>query len=352
MALFEFVIDDAARAKREQLERFREALFSPEKSLGYETMEQAGPMMPGMERPDITAETIKPATGLFRESPDLGQAAQAVVGTGLESQFLPYMMQQKFPTAETSKYQGWQPQLVEIGGETQYAVPVMNRVTGNVEWRPAGTAPGAEGDGVKVTPTQETPQQKRQAEIKTAIDKKYMEKMGGEAASTYAKIQRAAQEASTFVPRLKKLQALASNIKTGKYAPAKLYAKQLFGIDSADEEVLNAKLGALAQDILNQQTGTKTDFDFKNAVAQAASLGKTQAANIALIQAIIDRQNQAIRLGDQARKAYSKSGAKGVLDMRYEPQQPVAQPVMTAPPAAPAPQPSVEDLVNKYKTPR
>ena len=99
----------------------------------------------------------------------------------------------------------------------------------------------------------------------------------------------------------------------------KLAAKKALGIDSADMEELNAKLGELAQDILNQQTGTKTDFDFQNAVRQSAALGKTREANARLIEALIERQQQAVDFGDIAKEAFDKYGARGVLDMRYVP---------------------------------
>ena len=160
------------------------------------------------------------------------------------------------------------------------------------------------------------------AKIKTqtelAPELKFKEKLGSEGAAVYSKLSKAAQEASAFIPRLQSLKELAGKVRTGTGAEIKMIAKRALNVDSADMEVLNAKLGELAQEILNQQTGTKTDFDFENAVRQSAALGKTPKANALLIDALIKRQEQAVNFGDQAKQAYEKYGPKGVLDMRYQ----------------------------------
>lgn len=158
---------------------------------------------------------------------------------------------------------------------------------------------------------------KLELETKAASERKFKEQIGAEGAQVYSSLQKAAQSASAFIPRLQSLRDLAYKVETGTGAEIKLAAKKALGIDSADMEELNAKLGELAQDILNQQTGTKTDFDFQNAVRQSASLGKSPEANVRLIKALIERQQQAIYFADQAKKAYAKDGVKGVLDMRY-----------------------------------
>ena len=159
---------------------------------------------------------------------------------------------------------------------------------------------------------------KGSSQVNIATDKKFMEEIGREGAGIYSSLQKAAQQASAFIPRLQALKELASKVDTGIGSEIKLAAKKALGVDSADMEELNAKLGELAQDILNQQTGTKTDFDFQNAVRQSASLGKTPEANKRLISAIIERQNQAVLFGDQAKNAYEKGGVRAVLDMRYD----------------------------------
>ena len=163
------------------------------------------------------------------------------------------------------------------------------------------------------------------AETEGATDKKFKEQLGAQGAKVYTDLQQAAQQASAFIPRLKSLRELSSRVDTGTGAEIKLAAKKALGIDSADMEELNAKLGELAQDILNQQTGTKTDFDFQNAVKQAASLGKTKEANKRLIDALIDRQLEAVSFGDMAKEAYDKNGVKGVLDMRFSPTEQVRE---------------------------
>jgi len=161
--------------------------------------------------------------------------------------------------------------------------------------------------------------EKSKLDVKTggAQELKFKEQLGAAGGKIYTNLQKAAQKASTFIPRLESLKELASKVKTGTGAEIKMVASRALGIESADMEVLNAKLGELAQDILNEQTGTKTDFDFENAVKQSAALGKTPEANAALINALIKRQQQAVNFGNQAKEAYKSSGPKGVLDMRY-----------------------------------
>lgn len=170
-------------------------------------------------------------------------------------------------------------------------------------------------------------------ETSVVAEKEFQSLLGKEGGKIYANLQSAAQGASAFIPRLESLRKLASTVTTGTGAEIKLMAKKALGIDSADMEELNAKLGELAQDILNQQTGTKTDFDFQNAVRQSASLGKTPEANARLIEALIARQEQAVRFGDMAKDAMRKGGVQGVLDLRY---------------SAPAKGADVESLINKY----
>ena len=161
---------------------------------------------------------------------------------------------------------------------------------------------------------------KLDVQTSAAEEKKFKEALGSEGAKIYTNLQKSAQQASAFLPRLRDLKKLAATVNTGTGAEIRLAAKKALGLDSSSMEELNAKLGELAQDILNQQTGTKTDFDFQNAVRQSASLGKTKEANALLIDALIDRQLDAVSFGDQAREAYERDGVKGVLDMRFTPQ--------------------------------
>lgn len=157
-------------------------------------------------------------------------------------------------------------------------------------------------------------------QIRAAQDKAFQEVLGKEGGQIYSKLQRAAQEASEFLPRLRGLKEMAAAANTGAYANAKMMGKRLFGMDVATDEALNAKLMGLAQDILNQQTGTKTDFDFQVAVEQAASMGKSPEANIMLINSLIDRQESALRFGDMAREAMQQGGPQAVLDLRFTPE--------------------------------
>ena len=212
-------------------------------------------------------------------------------------------------------------------GEKRLVSPTIDNLTGEGTLSPFDVPSG-------FVIADETDQESRSADLaakikeerekagikkETVQDIKFMEKLGEEASGIYAKLQKAAQDASRFIPRLEGLKKLSQEVRTGTGANISMIAKRVLGFEgAANMEVLNAQLGELAQDILNQQTGTKTDFDFENAVKQAASLGKTNEANAMLIDALINRQQEAVDFGNQAKKAYKESGVKGILDMRYQ----------------------------------
>lgn len=169
---------------------------------------------------------------------------------------------------------------------------------------------------------------KLEKQTRAAREKAFEEVLGKEGGKIYSSLQNAAREASAFLPKLVRLKDMAKAAETGAYAEAKMIAKKYLGMDVSSDETLNAELMGLAQDILNQQTGTKTDFDFQVAVKQAASLGKSPEANVALINALIARQEAAIKFGDMAQEALQRGGPQAVMGLRLgaDPQGAPSQP--------------------------
>ena len=173
MALFNFIIDDAAKRKRDQMEQLRQSLFKPGVPL-QRTLEQQGPMQPGMERAQITAPEMDTSgqpvwqtapSGLFAENPKLGEAAAASVGTGLESQIMPYAMKTQYPDLAAASAKSYQPQLVrDSQGNLKQVMPVFDPRTGQASYKMMDTPEGFEI-------TQETPEQKRLRDIKAAASK-------------------------------------------------------------------------------------------------------------------------------------------------------------------------------------
>jgi hypothetical protein len=173
MALFNFIIDDAAKRKRDQMEQLRQSLFKPGVQL-QRTLEQQGPMQPGMERAQITAPEIDasgqpvwqtPPSGLFAKNPQLGEAAAASVGTGLESQIMPYAMKTQYPDLAAASAKSYQPQLVrDAQGNLKQVMPVFDPKTGQASYKLMDTPEGFEI-------TQETPEQKRMRDIKAEGEK-------------------------------------------------------------------------------------------------------------------------------------------------------------------------------------
>ena len=253
-------------------------------------------------------------TGLEQYSPQAYEAVKQLAAGGMG-------VQQGF------SYGG--SQLVEKDGKVGYIVPRYGK-DGSVT-----TVFAEAGDGFNVLGTggvsardrsqldieteEEKARRKAAVEAEMAQQVELQKVLGREGAQRYTELQKAAQSASEFLPRLEDLKRLAATVETGATAEIRMLAKRALGLDSANMEELNAKLGELAQDILNQQTGTKTDFDFQNAVRQSASLGKTPEANRRLIEALIERQRQAVRFGDMAAQALQERGAQGILDLRYVP---------------------------------
>jgi hypothetical protein len=170
-------------------------------------------------------------------------------------------------------------------------------------------------------------------------DLEFQKSLGSDAGGVYAAARGAAQQASQVIPELLELQDAVSTVKTGKWSELRNSMKEWTGWgDVTDHQVLNAKLMGLAQDILAQQTGTKTDFDFQVAVEQVANMGNTPEANKLLIDELLKRQRKAVRFGEQVKSAYEEGGAQGVLDAQYKTKPEDATQVNT----------EINDLVNKY----
>lgn len=264
-----------------------------------------------------------------------------------------YKLIQQLASGGTGGQQGFSyggSQLVERDGKIGYIVPRYGK-DGSVTtvFAEAGDGFNVLGSGgvsarersqLDIQTEEEKARRKAAVETDTAQQVELQKVLGREGAQRYTELQKAAQSASEFLPRLEDLQRLAATVETGATAEISMLAKRALGIDTANMEELNAKLGELAQDILNQQTGTKTDFDFQNAVRQSASIGKTPEANRRLIEALIERQRQAVRFGDMAAQALQERGAQGILDLRYVPPSQGQQPQQgaTTAPAPTAPQ--------------
>lgn len=198
-----------------------------------------------------------------------------------------------------------------------------------------GDSSGGVREVENYSPLVQTPEQKLEYEEKLkALQAQFQSKkdaaapqqaarvqLAKDATDVYTKANIAAQGASRRRVNLESLKSLAASVSTGFGSETGMVVKRALGFDVSNAEELRARLGALAQEILNEQSGTKTDFDFKNAVKQAANMGNTNAGNAALLQALIRRDQETIAWADQVNKAYRGQNYQGILETRYTPPQ-------------------------------
>lgn len=175
-------------------------------------------------------------------------------------------------------WQAWQPQLVNISGKLQYAIPTFNKSTQKTEWKPLAGAPGVAGDeGMPdITPTEETPQQKRQREINAALRKEQAlaeQKTRRGAGEKLEKTEIQAERQTEMIDDLLKHPGLEDSFGVKSYLPI------LRGTDRADFE---AKLEQLEDTVFlsNREQlkggGAITDFEGKKAAGAEIALSRAQ----------------------------------------------------------------------------
>ena len=153
--------------------------------------------------------------------------------------------------------------------------------------------------------------EKAKGKAEGAANIKEQEALGTTRGSIADTINKAAIQSRSTRPAVVAVRTALESIDTGKAAQAKaVLGPYIPGLDTSDEEVMQSQITQFVLDTLNQQTGTKTDFDFKKASEASASLGKTTAANKQILDILIknldrtiDEQNQFKQFGKQGGKA-------------------------------------------------
>ena len=153
--------------------------------------------------------------------------------------------------------------------------------------------------------------EKAKGKAKGAANIKEQEALGATRGSIADTINKAAIQSRSTRPAVVAVRTALESIDTGKAAQAKAVLGPFIpGLDTSDEEVMQSQITAFVLDTLSKQGGTKTDFDFLKAEEASASLGKTTAANKAILDILIknldrtiDEQNQFKQFGKQGGKA-------------------------------------------------
>lgn len=141
---------------------------------------------------------------------------------------------------------------------------------------------------------------KTNVELDTTANIKEQEKLGETRGQIADKINKAAIQSRSTRPAVVAVRSALENIETGKLAQAKSSLGSFIpGLDVSDEQVMQAQITQFVLDTLAQQSGTKTDFDFKKAEEASASLGKTTEANKAILDILIKNLDRTIEEQNQ-----------------------------------------------------
>ena len=137
---------------------------------------------------------------------------------------------------------------------------------------------------------------------------KEQERIGTTRGEIADSINKAAIQSRSSRPAVVAVRTALEAIDTGKLAQAKSSLGSFIpGLDVSDEQVMQAQITQFVLDTLAQQSGTKTDFDFKKAEEASASLGKTTEANKAILDILIKNLDRTIEEQNQF-KAFKREG--------------------------------------------
>jgi len=235
---------------------------------------------------------------------------------------------------------GFNPELLQQLKDTPYSPQIVEtlkaRVSGNLEGvvKPLG-APRKTTAGGLVQPVQdelgdissvsvpldgklvtETPEQKLKLfrdkeKIKTeeAAKRETTKNLNKVRTKISAEISHNAREASRQIPRMQRIIKALRLVDTGKMAEAKrILGPFIPGVDPTNEQALNAELNEVVFDIISRFKGALSDGERLFAKETSTSLGKTKAANIKILQRLIQRSQDSLDEFKQFKKFRAQGG--------------------------------------------
>lgn len=145
-----------------------------------------------------------------------------------------------------------------------------------------------------------TAQAKADVGKRSARELETEKKKGATSIEIESGIVKAAQQARRTRPKVARVREALNFIETGKLAEAKSILGPFIPLlNIEDEQVMQSEITAFVLDTLNEQSGTKTDFDFKKAAEASASLGKSTEANKRILDILIQNLDRASEEEDQ-----------------------------------------------------
>lgn len=160
-------------------------------------------------------------------------------------------------------------------------IPTFNPNTGKARLEPADLPEGFEL-------SRETPTEKRQAEIATVGAKKGAEVTGKGKAERRQITIKSGVDSSEGLANLKRAKSLLDTVKTGGVDAASLRAKQIFGVEGADEGELSNRLGKAVLSQLRETFGAAfTAQEGASLERIEAGFKKSPEANKRLIKQLI-----------------------------------------------------------------
>jgi hypothetical protein len=186
----------------------------------------------------------------------------------------------------------------ESTGEKIPHIPTFDPSTGKAKLEPADLPEG-------FTLSKETAVEKRQAEIATVGAKEGAKITGKGQAKRLQDTIETGVVSSEGLANLKRARTLLDTVKTGGINAASLRAKQLFGVEGADEGELSNRLGKSVLAQLRQTFGAAFTAQEGASLARIeAGFGKSPAANKKLIDQLIKmvakKSNQGIAAAVEA----------------------------------------------------
>ena len=261
---------------------YRRVLSDPDRGVEYlqegaDRVQQAGGN-PVMMRRDVQMMQTNPQEAL--EKIRMGYAS--VDPTGYKSQF-----------GGGASKRAFAPITLVKDGKKKLVAPTFDPETGK-----ATLSPFEMGEGWEIS--KETPEEKRAADVLSKGEGKREEVKAKTQAQRRSKIIDQGYESADAIPNLKRGLELLSTVKTGGLNAANLRARQLFGIEGADEGELSNRLGKAVLSQLRSTFGAAfTAKEGEQLQRIEAGFGKSTEGNRRLLEQtlkILERKaNRAIR---------------------------------------------------------
>lgn len=278
----------------------------------------ANEIVAGELPPEEKAQNLERISGLLNKSPeelDLELLKMDVMGTDLKTLTAPA----RGAGADFSKAPGVITR--DEAGNASFQIPVLDKNTGEFQMKSVRISgevvsrlgeTGVEESLRKAGQAGEAEIQRLSAQLETKPKITAAEKQAAAQVTRTQGIIDRGLTAADSVPILARSLELLESVSTGGFDAASLRARQLFGIEGADEAELSANLGKAVLSQLRTTFGAAfTEGEGDRLIKIEAAFGKSPAGNIRLLK---QTKRIAERAANRAIKAAEKSGDTDTAD--------------------------------------